>query len=305
MKDSKIATNAKHLNGDMTNMTKPTQANKHLLSLPSFWFATLSPLFVGVTLMLIIKHYDNLEFAVWTSQNIATAYEHFKVPLVIASLAFPLGAVAIASHRSAQTLMMADLQSSQNRFANYYLHLDKFKEAMEHSELNRWAYSLKTTHDNLYPKLLNDGVLDADTDTLDDLEHLLILLRELVNSEISISDFTSVTEFGGPILDDELMSLKKGLYRGLQDAIDDGVVPDDKAFIALSVARILNGVTDKLKLKDHPPLDGRSMDDHLKLTVGILNDIKNYCGRTDFITFDESIGALLFTLPDYSPISEK
>jgi len=125
-----------------------------------FWFATMAPLAVCAILMVIIFRLDGLSFAVWDSVNIGIAYTHFKVPLVIASLAFPLGAVVIASHRSAQTLMMANLQSSQNKFANYFLHLDRFTKALEKGALLDLSVSLKSVHDNFYPDLLEDGVLE-------------------------------------------------------------------------------------------------------------------------------------------------
>jgi hypothetical protein len=149
---------------------------KHLLSIPMFWIATLSPLFVSTILMCVISHYDNLSIAAWNSHNIGIAYTHFKVPLVIASLSFPLGAVVIASHRSAQTLMMADLQSSQNRFANYFLHLDRFSKAMEVTDFHKAFPSLRFAHDYLYANLAESGSLDVNISLI---KHFQLQVSEL------------------------------------------------------------------------------------------------------------------------------
>jgi hypothetical protein len=149
---------------------------KHLLSIPMFWIATLSPLFVSTILMCVISYYDNLSIAAWNSHNIGIAYTHFKVPLVIASLSFPLGAVVIASHRSAQTLMMADLQSSQNRFANYFLHLDRFSKAMEVTDFHKAFPSLRFAHDYLYANLAESGSLDVNISLI---KHFQLQVNEL------------------------------------------------------------------------------------------------------------------------------
>jgi len=149
---------------------------KHLLSIPMFWIATLSPLFVSSILIFVISHYDNLSIAAWNSHNIGIAYTHFKVPLVIASLSFPLGAVVIASHRSAQTLMMADLQSSQNRFANYFLHLDRFSKAMEATDFHKAFPSLRFAHDYLYANLAESGSLGVNISLI---KHFQLKVSEL------------------------------------------------------------------------------------------------------------------------------
>lgn len=128
-----------------------------------FWMTTITPLIICLVLIFIISVYDNLTFAIWNAENIGIAYTHFKVPLIIASLSFPLGAVVIASHRSAQTLMMADLQSSQNRFANYFLHLDRFKDELLEKPFSGMFVSYKTTHDKLFPNLFSTGSLDLNT----------------------------------------------------------------------------------------------------------------------------------------------
>jgi hypothetical protein len=294
---SQIATNATHQNGDMTNMTKPTEENKHLLSLPSFWLATLSPLVVSVALMLIISHYDNLEFAVWTSENMTTAYNYFKVPLVIASLAFPLGAVVIASHRSAQTLMMADLQSSQNRFANYFLHLDRFTEAMKEGEVRRWSHSFKTTHDSLYPRLLSDGVLDVDINILNNLEGLLVLLKQIAKSEMRTNDLDSDTKAHIPKWCNDLMPLAGGLGKDFRDVIKGGAVSHEKIFVVLYATKMINTTRDVLKLKRPNLLDGKAVLDYLKIAVDILNEIKIYCGQTDSLRVGDATEDLLFNLP--------
>lgn len=165
-------------------MTK--NKNKHLLSLPMFWVATIIPLFASAILMAIISYYDNLSLGLWNSENIGIAYTHFKVPLVIASLAFPLGAVVIASHRSAQTLMMADLQSSQNRFANYFLHLDRFRSELKGTDFNSSFGSLRTAHDVFYPDLLshgsiqiNDSIAESASDTILKLNMAASIINKL------------------------------------------------------------------------------------------------------------------------------
>jgi hypothetical protein len=144
-------------------MTQNISSNTNLLKLKAFWFATLCPISLGIGLMCIISYLDGLGFGEWNGKNIQLAYDSFKIPLVIISLAFPLGAVVIANHRSQQTMMMADLQSSQNRFANYFLHLDRFKEGLKDTPFGTSFKSLRLVHDIIYPELLSDGVLEMDS----------------------------------------------------------------------------------------------------------------------------------------------
>lgn len=165
-----------------------------------FWIATTAPLVVSAMLMIIIFNLDNLSFASWNSVNIGIAYTHFKVPLVIASLSFPLGAVIIASHRSAQTLMMAELQSSQNRFANYFLHLDRFKDELSESDFDRCFTSLRAAHDILYPELLRNGSIAIDesiikytSDAIRDLNTLASSINASVPTLPATNNSTPIT----------------------------------------------------------------------------------------------------------------
>jgi hypothetical protein len=170
--------------------------NKKLLNLPLFQLAVGIPLGIGVLLMLIIFIMDNLSMGIWNSVNIETAYSYFKVPLVIMSLAFPLGAVAIANHRSELTLVAMEIQGEQNKFANYFLHLDRFKSELSDKEFGKMFKSLRTAHDALYPDLMTNGSLKPDHELLNHLEDGLNQINSLARK---LSDMIPV-----PIFEDNI-----------------------------------------------------------------------------------------------------
>jgi hypothetical protein len=155
--------------------------NKELLKQPLFQLAVGVPLGIGILLMLIIFSHDNLSLAIWNSVNIETAYTYFKIPLFIMSLAFPFGALVIANHRSELTLAMMKLQGEQNKFANYFVHLDRFKSELNEKKFGEMFKSLRTAHDALYPDLMTHGLLEPDHELLAHLQEELQQVNHLAN----------------------------------------------------------------------------------------------------------------------------
>ncbi|MBA6353176.1 hypothetical protein H4J45_07420 [Colwellia sp. BRX10-6] len=254
--------------------------NKHLLSLPMFWFATMTPLVVCVILMVIIFYLDDLSLAVWNSVNIGIAYTHFKVPLVIASLAFPLGAVMIASHRSAQTLMMADLQSSQNRFANYFLHLDRFIAEMTAPEVKLLFVNTRAAHDALYPDLLSKGSLSANTEHItrftEAVQKIEVVSKNIRNSLPKKIHVTPIESISSSHRDDVMAFFNSTEALRAIDLIIDTAFEFDRI------------TSDTLKTPSWQPTDMTDVWDLFQCWVIVVDELLKHDGSSDIaeqITF--------------------
>lgn len=154
-------------------------AENGLLNDKYFRLAILSPLIISIMLAILIASFSELSIALPNKANIDFGIEFFKVPILIASLVFPLGAVAIANHRSEQNAATMALQRSQNNFANYWLHLEKFTEEVDKVGRRGFFLSIRELHDNLFPNA-NVGDITLNHEFIDKyLQYLDIVSKKL------------------------------------------------------------------------------------------------------------------------------
>lgn len=144
-------------------------ANKHLLSVPIFWVVTLTPIIVASVIGIYMGYKEGLVFVSWTKENLEFTVAFFKIPILIASLVFPLAAVVVANHRSVQSVAMMQLQNSQNNFANYWLHLDKFTSQIDEKSFLQKFSSIRVVHDAFYPNA-EQGDLSIDSHFIEGLD---------------------------------------------------------------------------------------------------------------------------------------
>ncbi|WP_111638280.1 hypothetical protein [Marinomonas shanghaiensis] len=118
--------------------------NKTLTEHKWFKWALWGPIATAVFFIVIIVIWDNSQQSLdWglSSAHINDAIGRLKLPLAIASLAFPLVALVASHHRSVQTaaqIMRTDRQiqatEQKNAFENNIKHRETFKELLEKEE---------------------------------------------------------------------------------------------------------------------------------------------------------------------------
>ncbi len=91
---------------------KTTKADKSLFKICSFWFVFLSPMVLGLFVGICISIVNDLEFDL-AIESLAFALDAFELPLLIASMSFPITALFVYNHRSRQTRHQIENSNTQ------------------------------------------------------------------------------------------------------------------------------------------------------------------------------------------------
>ncbi len=105
-------------------------SGKSLFQLLSFHIALWTPITIAIIFSIYILSTSNLTFKSGFS-GLNNAWDIFKVPLAIFSLAFPSVALVTANHRSIQSKNQIELTAKQNILKNYYDSIDDFEQYVE------------------------------------------------------------------------------------------------------------------------------------------------------------------------------
>lgn len=99
----------------------------------------------------------------------------FRFPLSILALIIPLVALLAANHRSEQTKEQISVTAEQNKFANYYKHIEEFVRYC--SSLKKLdSFKARYIHKNIFPEA-DDGEYHVAPDLL----NVIIVANELPN----------------------------------------------------------------------------------------------------------------------------
>lgn len=108
------------------------------LRLPSFWWP-FTVIMIGVALVSWKVIHDQ-ELVLGLDSRVEQWYEWFKIPLWVLALLIPVLGLFNANHKSEQTKASMgltqksiDAAGAQNRFANYYKHVEEFCKYVESS----------------------------------------------------------------------------------------------------------------------------------------------------------------------------
>lgn len=88
-------------------------------------------LFLGVTIWLGCSSGNGPLLRGASYEDLNHLFTAFKFPLAILALLIPFGALYTANHRSEQSRHAAELANAQNKFSNYYKHIDEFTKYLE------------------------------------------------------------------------------------------------------------------------------------------------------------------------------
>lgn len=97
--------------------------NKTLTELKWFKWALWGPIGVAVVVAIVIAYFTSEDLQVcFTSTCVNEAISRLKLPIAIASLAFPLVALVASRHRIAQTARQIEVMETKNFFENTLKH---------------------------------------------------------------------------------------------------------------------------------------------------------------------------------------
>lgn len=125
------------------------QSKKHLMNLPSFWAALLTP--ITCSLVVVVTMFLNgLPSSCWSYGCFNNAFEILKVPLAILALIFPAVALVASHHRSVQTAEQIKLTGSKNNFENYINHQKYFSNFVDEKSVNDFNHIYVKRKSKLY-----------------------------------------------------------------------------------------------------------------------------------------------------------
>lgn len=204
---------------------KPMTPTEHLLDTMMFRSVIAIPLLSAMVLSGIAILNTALS-ADWTLSGFNKFVELFKLPLGVASLSIPLGALVASHHRSVQSASQIYAQESQNVFSNFIKHKEYFGKYLDEEKILEGDFSFRAKDKKLYQALFplaQKGkrefilaedrqvrvtiALDAmsskvgalrwdDRSQLDAAWHTLSLLKKTISEEflLQISDYVNTTD---------------------------------------------------------------------------------------------------------------
>lgn len=96
-------------------------------------------------------------------------FELFKAPVAVAGFALPILGLIGLNHRSEQTKKQISATGEQNRFANYFKHLEEFKKHVEGLEEKHQIdmSKIRMVHDNLFSQAYEYGDYNISSNALE------------------------------------------------------------------------------------------------------------------------------------------
>ncbi|MCA2465995.1 MULTISPECIES: hypothetical protein [Vibrio] len=123
-------------------------------------------------------------------------FELFKAPVAVAGFALPILGLIGLNHRSEQTKKQISATGEQNRFANYFKHLEEFKKHVEGLEVRKQIdmTNIRMIHDNLFSRAYAFGDYNIDSEELEIVHDFLIAADKDMKRANSESYFANLPE---------------------------------------------------------------------------------------------------------------
>ncbi|WPC75855.1 hypothetical protein [Vibrio porteresiae] len=151
----------------------------------------------------------------------------FKLPLAFLAMSIPVGAIFAANHRSEQTKAQISLSAEQNKFINYYKHLEEFEDYCKKINLySEDITKIRSLHNAIFP-LAMDGsyiVTESYESAVRELILSLFLLSAQMNNSSSrefygnwgikydfCNKLSNLDKFSGLVSDNAYSELEKTL----------------------------------------------------------------------------------------------
>lgn len=114
-----------------------------------------------ITFAISLSEAVTLEFKPTSEGVNYLVFELFKAPVAVTGFALPLLGLIGLNHRSEQTKKQISATGDQNRFANYFKHLEEFKKHVEGLDLDARKHidrtKIRLAHDTLFSRAYEFG----------------------------------------------------------------------------------------------------------------------------------------------------
>ncbi|MCS0317850.1 hypothetical protein [Vibrio diabolicus] len=123
-------------------------------------------------------------------------FELFKAPVAVAGFALPILGLIGLNHRSEQTKKQISATGEQNRFANYFKHLEEFKKHVESLEERKRIdiTKIRMIHDTLFSRAYVFGDYEIDSEELEIVHDFLKVADQHMKGENAESAFVNLPE---------------------------------------------------------------------------------------------------------------
>lgn len=145
---------------------------------PDISFLSLWQVWITIIAILLAAGYLSYEIynsSSYTFCHTANCYNSFlndfKFPLGIVTLLIPILAIYAAQHRSEISIAQVKATESQNKFSNYYKHLEEFQRFIEKSDIS----DIRKLHKALFPNA-KDGSYSIDQNLI---ANLIVALQKI------------------------------------------------------------------------------------------------------------------------------
>ncbi len=128
---------------------RPTE---HLLDTRMFRLVIIGPIAVAFFLTIIALSGADVTTD-WSFDGFNEFVDLFKLPIGVAGLSIPLGALVASHHRSVQSASQITAQESQNIFSNFLKHKEYFGKYLDEEKILSGDFSFRAKDKKLYQAL--------------------------------------------------------------------------------------------------------------------------------------------------------
>lgn len=131
---------------------RPMSPTEHLLDTQIFRLAIVGPI-ISASIIAAVGLYNSGVTAEWSLSGFNNFVDLFKLPLGVAGLSIPLGALVASHHRSVQSASQIDAQDSQNTFSNFLQHKEYFGRYIDQEQILQGDFSFRAKDKKIYQAL--------------------------------------------------------------------------------------------------------------------------------------------------------
>lgn len=147
-----MTTSKNYLTRLMSKIGQPMEATNHLHDTAMFRVAIYGPALVAFSIAGVGYLNSNLQ-PDWTFGGFNLFISTFKLPIGLAGLAIPLGALVASHHRSIQSAKQIESQQRQNTFSNYIKHKEYFGKYLDDENILNGEHSFLAKDKKIYKAL--------------------------------------------------------------------------------------------------------------------------------------------------------
>ncbi|WP_296935206.1 hypothetical protein [uncultured Marinobacter sp.] len=218
---------------------EPMEATNHLHDTRMFRTAIYGPAIAALIVGLIGYFFSPVE-ADWTLNGFNNFIALFKLPIGMASLAIPFGALIASHHRSIQSARQIESQQQQHTFSNYIKHKEYFGKFLDDEGILDGSYSFAAKEKKVYQALFPNarkGYLDFEFEWIEK-QYLTTLIANL-KAEVGKVTWDN-REHIGSVLND-VAELKQAIADEFELEIVDLIINKDIETLSSQVQNL--GIT--------------------------------------------------------------